>query len=294
MATNRYPILDGDGLCVNVVMLDPAEIEIITAEELSQRLADEAAARQAAIDEAAQETADALAAWEAECAALRTPYDQAWATHTAEREAWLAAFATWEAGDKGTPPPAEPAQPTITLAVMPERPEPSAPVYPDPPTPRWAPPPGHTLGPAGEGGVGWTYDGTTWTNPNAPDLATLKAARITAAWKACDARVQAGEVQVACAGGTYAFGTDRDTERNIQAVVVAVLAGVVPNPRPWTPRGATTPIMVSNAELITIGATIMARIDALVQAYLTHKAAILALPDAAAVAAYDIESGWPV
>lgn len=105
MATNRYPILDGDGLCVNVVMLDPAEIEIITAEELSQRLADEAAARQAAIDEAAQETADALAAWEAECAALRTPYDQAWATHTAEREAWLAAFATWEAGDKGTPPP---------------------------------------------------------------------------------------------------------------------------------------------------------------------------------------------
>lgn len=101
-------------------------------------------------------------------------------------------------------------------------------------------------------------------------------------------------MQVACAGGTYAFGTDRDTERNIQAVVVAVLAGVVPNPRPWTPRGATTPIMVSNAELITIGATIMARIDALVQAYLTHKAAILALPDAAAVAAYDIESGWPV
>lgn len=301
MALARYPILDAGGVAVNVVELDSAAVEIITAAEMAARLADEEQARVDAYDAADAATSEAIAAWEAECAALRAPYDAAWAAHADARVEWQAAQAAWEVAAQAaqaagepfeTPPPVEPTPPTEPFPVMPPRPEPIAPVYPNPPTARWAPPAGHTVGPVG-GEIGWSWNGAAWTNPNAPSLATLKAARIKAAWAKCDALTQAGEVLVACAGGSYRFGTDRDTERNVQAVVVAVLAGIVPNPRPWTPRGETAPILVTNAELVTIGATIMARIDVLMQAYLTHKAAITALADAAAVAAYDIEAGWP-
>lgn len=128
----------------------------------------------------------------------------------------------------------------------------------------------------------------------APSLSDAKAAKIAAAWSIQEARVEAGSVSVATSAGTHTYGTDKVSRENIQGVLLGVALGVTPNPRPWTPQGGTSPVSLSHADLTLVGGTIMAAVDAEIQAYLAHKAAIRALATVAEVQAYDLSTGWPV
>lgn len=129
--------------------------------------------------------------------------------------------------------------------------------------------------------------------PYVPSLAEAKAAKIAAAWAECTRRVEAGSVSVTTSAGTHTYGIDRTSQENIKAVLLGVLLGATPNPRPWTPRGATAPIQLTHADLGLVGATMMASVDAHVQAYLTHKAIISLSATVEAIQARDLSLGWP-
>lgn len=124
-------------------------------------------------------------------------------------------------------------------------------------------------------------------------LDVARRARIGEAWAEAERRISAGVVSVATSAGTHDYGTDAGTQDNILRVLSGVLAGLTPDPRPWTPKGAVAPVMLSHADIKLVAAAIGFAYDAHVQAYLVHKAAILMLADAAAIAAYDLSSGWP-
>lgn len=127
------------------------------------------------------------------------------------------------------------------------------------------------------------------------DQAALVVRRIGEAWAECQRRQEGGAVSVTTSAGTHDYGTDRITQDNISKVMVGVLAGVVPNPRPWTPKNGLVPVSLSHDDLKLVGATVMARVDATVQAYLGHKA-YLANParTLAEIQSYDLSQGWPV
>ena len=127
----------------------------------------------------------------------------------------------------------------------------------------------------------------------APSLDAVKAARIAAAWAEATSRIDAGTVSVTTSAGTHTYGIDFATQDNISKATIGVLAALTPNPRPWTPKGATTPISVTHDDIKLIASAIGAAYDAHVQAYLIHKSAILSKTTAAEVAAYSISGGWP-
>lgn len=126
-----------------------------------------------------------------------------------------------------------------------------------------------------------------------PTLAEAKGAAITMAWNTCEVRIEAGQVDVTTSAGTHAYGIDRISQENIKSVLLGVALNVTPDPRPWTPRGELAPVSLSHADLTLVGATMMAAVDAEVQAYLAHKAAIAQLATVAEVLDYDLTTGWP-
>lgn len=127
-----------------------------------------------------------------------------------------------------------------------------------------------------------------------PALDDVKAQRIAAAWAECSRRVEAGVVSVTTSAGTHDYGTDSGTQDNITNALLGVLGSLTPNPRPWTPKGATSPISVTHDDIKLIAGAIGLAYDNHVQAYLVHKAAIMALADVQIVIAYDVTAGWPV
>lgn len=129
--------------------------------------------------------------------------------------------------------------------------------------------------------------------PYAPPVAMLRAQKIAAAWTECQRRCAIDSVIVTTSAGAHAYGVDDSTRSNVQTVMIGLLGGLTPNPRPWTPKGALASISVTHDDLKLIAAGVGARFDAMVQSYLTHKAAIMALATAAEVAAYDLNTGWP-
>jgi hypothetical protein len=131
------------------------------------------------------------------------------------------------------------------------------------------------------------------TPPPPPDIDAIRRERIAEAWSICDARIEAGEIEVATSAGTHTYSIDRNAQENIKSILIGVALGVTPNPRPWTPRGVLAPISVTNADLTAIGGAMMVAVDAEMQAYLAHKAAILQAPTAEAVIAIDLSAGWP-
>lgn len=90
------------------------------------------------------------------------------------------------------------------------------------------------------------------------------------------------------------FHADVEAVTNIMGVVLLINSGVpVPDPRPWTPRGSLTPVDVTHAELIGLGAAIASRKDQLFAAKKAKQAAVAAMADVAAVEAFDVEADWP-
>ncbi len=117
--------------------------------------------------------------------------------------------------------------------------------------------------------------------------------KIELAWQICTTRNETGAVSVETSEGTYQYGTDTISQENIKSVLIGVSLGVTPNPRPWTPKGQTTPIQVTHSDLILIGTTMMSAVDSNIQAYLMHKANITNLITLDEIANYDLNSGWP-
>jgi hypothetical protein len=89
-------------------------------------------------------------------------------------------------------------------------------------------------------------------------------------------------------GISYEWHADNDALQNIMGIVLLINSGVpVPDPRPWTPKGARTPVSITHAELIGLGAAIADRKDALFAAKKAKQAEIADLDTVEGVAAFD-------
>lgn len=128
--------------------------------------------------------------------------------------------------------------------------------------------------------------------PDAPTLSELIAAKDAAIEAEFQARTSA-PIAHTVGGVSYDFHADAEAIINISGVVLLIASGVsVPNPRSWTPVGTFTPIDITHAELIGLGAAIAARKDALFAIKKLKQAAVAAMTDAGDVAAYDAAAGW--
>lgn len=126
-----------------------------------------------------------------------------------------------------------------------------------------------------------------------PPIADRKAQRIGEAWVTMQARLAAASVSVTTGAGTHQYGLDAVTQDNLQKALLGVLAGLSPSPRPWTPKGASSPISITHDEVKAIAGAVGLAYEAHVQGYLAHKRALVALTTLAAVDAYDLGQGWP-
>lgn len=143
--------------------------------------------------------------------------------------------------------------------------------------------------------AGVVWNGEAVLRTFAVDVAALAAGRVAEAWRMCAARNEGGAVEITTSAGTHFYGTDQTTQDNISKGLIGVLAGVTPNPRPWTPKNALAPVMLTHADLTLVGATLMQRVDANIQAYLTHKAYLLdPARTRAEIETRDLAAGWPV
>lgn len=151
--------------------------------------------------------------------------------------------------------------------------------------------------PAQTYGEDFRWNGSAWTDARTAEqkLAAAQALMIALAWRACDYRLENTAAAVVNIGGTdYQFGADSVTRENIIGLNTAIAVGVsIANPRPYFPKGALTPILLTHADFALIGGALLAVKDAYMVAYLTHKAAIMALTDAGTVLSYDLTTGWP-
>jgi hypothetical protein len=130
-------------------------------------------------------------------------------------------------------------------------------------------------------------------DPPPVDLDAAKQRRIEAAWAAMGERLATGTVQVTTSAGTHIYGIDQTAQDNTTKALLGVLAGLSPDPRPWTPKGLAVPILLSHADVKLVAGVVGLAYERHVQAYLAHKRAIAALTTAATVAAYDLAQGWP-
>ena len=102
---------------------------------------------------------------------------------------------------------------------------------------------------------------------------------------------EASIVSVTTSAGTHQYGADSTTRANIETVMIGIIAQMTPTPRPWTPKGALAPLLLTHDDLKLIAAAVGARFDAIMQNYLSHKVAILQA-DRAALDVYNLETGW--
>lgn len=139
-----------------------------------------------------------------------------------------------------------------------------------------------------------TWNGTAIVKTFPESTQTIRDRRVGEAWSACRHRIENDFVEVETTAGTHVYGTDAVTQDNISKVIIGVLTGATPNPRPWTPKNALAPVMLTHADINIVGAALMARVDAIIQAYLTHKAYLLGPSRTRAeIIAYDLTVGWP-
>jgi len=153
-----------------------------------------------------------------------------------------------------------------------------------PPMPRW--------------GEVWRWDRTTraWRVARLPAdiLQAHRRRKIQDAWLHLQMRLEESEhVTIAISGNLHQLGCDRETRETVIALNTAIARNVpLANPRPWFFKGNTAPTLVTHDDLAAMGAAILARQDALYTVYFAQKAAISAMADVSAVAAYDVTTGY--
>jgi hypothetical protein len=143
-------------------------------------------------------------------------------------------------------------------------------------------------GPAVDVGAGQVT--RTWTARarTADEWESLRAAPLARIEREYAARWQA---PIDYAGHTW--HADQEAVGNISGVVLMIAAGVpVPNPRPWTPLGSLTPVSLTHAELVGLGAAIAARKDALFVVKKAKQAEVAALSSVSALLSYNATAGW--
>ena len=140
--------------------------------------------------------------------------------------------------------------------------------------------------------IGYVLDGGS-IGPRTIPIGEARKSKIAAAWAECQRRIEAGSVTVQTSAGSLTFGIDKWSQENIKSVLIGVALSVSPNPRPWTPKGSMSPVMLTHSDLTLVGGTMMAAVDGIIQAYLVHKAAISAMPTVEGVLAYSTDEDWP-
>lgn len=139
-----------------------------------------------------------------------------------------------------------------------------------------------------------------WTPP--ADLSQIKAHKISLAWNECNSRLENYTVNIPISGNVYPFGSDSETRENVIGLNALIdkerggllPSGTVPNPRPFTPKGSTTPVNVSHQDFAIMGAMLAQAKDQHVMAYLYHKSVILSLESSEDIENYDVTVGFPV
>jgi len=125
-------------------------------------------------------------------------------------------------------------------------------------------------------------------------LAEAQEQKINEAWALSQQRFAESTVSVTVNGAPRTYGCDPITRENITAINTAISRAphLVPNPRPYTPKGEA-PVMTTHEEFLAIYLAGLAMGDAFYQAYYAHKTAILALGTVEEVLGYAVEVGWP-
>lgn len=154
-----------------------------------------------------------------------------------------------------------------------------------------------TAPPASVDGEDWRWSGIQWVDAR-PELERLTAARdvrIAAAWTEHVSRFSAHIVMVNVGGEMRPYGCDRTTHENILAINsgIARAPGLIPNPRPFTPKGGGAEIDHTHDDFLAIYLAGLTAGDVFYVAYKAHKDAITALTDVEAIRAYDVTTGWP-
>lgn len=139
----------------------------------------------------------------------------------------------------------------------------------------------------------------TWT-AHTYDINELKQEKIDEVWNymvdLLETTVTAN-VWISEANSYYEFGCDRESRENILGINTAINSGLpIPNPRPWTPKGALVSANCNHTDLLNIGGGLLAAKDAHMQTYFSHKYNIsmeAAANNHANIAYYEYTQGWP-
>lgn len=130
-------------------------------------------------------------------------------------------------------------------------------------------------------------------------IAAARATRIALCWSVMTSKMQDASFSVSTSAGMFNFGMDDTSRDNMDKALMGVALAITPNPRPWTPKGQSAPVMLTHDDLKEIGRQMGAKYDSFVQAYLMKKAAIKQATGAddratlAMIESYDVVSGWP-
>ena len=154
------------------------------------------------------------------------------------------------------------------------------------------------LPPAAALGEDWRWIDGAWVDarPLGDQLEAAQAYAKAVAWQTCVAHLEQASATVLVDGVPHQYGCDAETRENIIVLNTAISVGVpIPSPRPYWPKGyvGEDGVPHTHADFAMIGGALLARKDEFVQAYLMHKAAILALETPGDVLAYDLSTGWP-
>lgn len=144
-------------------------------------------------------------------------------------------------------------------------------------------------------------DGTYGAIPRdlAPVIAAARESRIALCWSAMTSKMQEASFSVSTSAGQLTFGLDDTSRDNMDKALMGVALAITPNPRPWTPKGQTSPVLLTHDDLKEIGRQMGAKYDSFVQAYLLKKAAIKQAAGAtdretlSLIESFDVTTGWP-
>lgn len=145
----------------------------------------------------------------------------------------------------------------------------------------------------------WRWRNGVWADET--PLETSQAIRILLARDYCDQALERAVAKVTFGDTELTFGADKESRENILGLCTAIAnehagllpQGTIPNPRPYYPKGATTPFAFPHEGILAIGAAMLLVKDTYMARYFAHKSAIKALSTREEVEAYDVTTGWP-